>query len=82
MIKILVHDLDKEGHTFVYWKVSCLPVNVASMDWGVVSIWHMPGAEHKALQECSCLEAEMNEGPERKMADTPAKVTLVRCQSM
>ena len=56
VIRILVHDLDKEKRTFVYGKVSCLPVNVASMDWGVVSIWHMPGAEHKALQECSCLE--------------------------
>ena len=55
-MRILVHDLDKEKRTFVYGKVSCLPVNVASMDWGVVSIWHMPGAEHKALQECSCLE--------------------------
>jgi hypothetical protein len=55
-MKILVYDLNKEKHTFVYWKVSCLPVNVVSMDWGIVSSWHMPGAEHKALQECSCLE--------------------------
>ena len=45
-----------ETHTFVYWKVSCLPVNVASIDCGVVSIWHIPGEEHKALQECSCLK--------------------------
>jgi hypothetical protein len=24
--------------TLVYWKFSCLPVKVASMDWGAVSI--------------------------------------------
>jgi hypothetical protein len=82
MIGISVHDLNEKRRTFVYWKVSCLPVNVASMDWGVVSIWHMPGAEHKALQECSCLEAEINDAPEREIADTPAKVTLVKDQSM
>jgi hypothetical protein len=55
MFRMSVYRLDEAMHTLVYWKVSCLPENVASMDWGVVSIWHMPGAEHKALQGCSCL---------------------------
>src|SRR6266702_1735304 len=32
--------------TLVYWNVSCLPVKVASMDWGDVSNWQIPGAAH------------------------------------
>ena len=30
------------------------------MDCGVVSIWQMPLAEHKALQKCSWLEVPIN----------------------
>ena len=37
VIRILVYDLNKEKHTFVHGKVSCLSVNVASTEWGVVS---------------------------------------------
>jgi len=41
--------------TLVYWNVSCRPVNVASIDRGVVSIWHMPGAEQRAEHGCDSL---------------------------
>lgn len=41
--------------TLVYWNVSCRPVNVASIDWGVVSISQIPGAAHNISQVCSCL---------------------------
>lgn len=41
--------------TLVYWNVSCLPVKVASIERGVVSIWHMPGAEHRAEHGCASL---------------------------
>ena len=82
IIRILAYSLSKERHTFVYWNVSCLPVNVASMDWGVVSIWHIPGAEHEASQECSWLERSINNVPEREITDKPAKMTLVRGHAM
>jgi len=81
--RMSINYLSTNGHTFVYWKVSCLPVNVAATDRGIVSVWHMPGAEHKALQECSCLEKHDKRYPTtRKSPDTPAKVTLVRSQTM
>ena len=38
--------------TLVYWNDSCRPVNVDSIDWGVVSISHVPSAVHNAEQEC------------------------------
>jgi hypothetical protein len=41
--------------TLVYWNVSCRPVKVASIDRGVVSIWHMPDAEHRAEHGCNSL---------------------------
>ncbi|KIO11053.1 hypothetical protein M404DRAFT_128040, partial [Pisolithus tinctorius Marx 270] len=44
-----------ESPTFVYRKISCLPVKVASIECGAVSISHMPCAEHVAVQKCSCL---------------------------
>ena len=53
MIRVTVYCLDEKSHTLVYWVVSCPLVDVA--EWGIVSILQMPGAEHKALQECSCL---------------------------
>ena len=34
--------------TLVYWNVSCLPVNVASIDCGEVSIWQIPEAAHRS----------------------------------
>ena len=78
-MRILVHDLNKEKHTFV----SRLSVNVASMDWGVISISPIPGAEHKALQKCSFLGSlKVNVVHERGIADTPAKVILVRVKAM
>lgn len=52
MRHIQVHD---NLITLVYWNVSCRPVKVASIDCGAVSISQIPGAEHSALQECSCL---------------------------
>lgn len=41
--------------TLVYWKVSCFPVKVASIDCGAVSISQIPGSEQSAVQTCSCL---------------------------
>jgi len=38
--------------TLVYWNDSCRPVNVDSIDWGVVSISHVPSAVQNAEQEC------------------------------
>jgi len=38
--------------TLVYWNDSCRPVKVDSIDWGVVSISHVPSAVHNAEQEC------------------------------
>jgi hypothetical protein len=39
------------------------------MDCGVVSIWQIPSAEHKALHECPWLEVQVKsivEGPKRR----------------
>jgi hypothetical protein len=47
--------MNKELNTFVYWNVSFLPVNVASIEWGAVSISQTPAAVHNALQGCSSL---------------------------
>jgi hypothetical protein len=53
------------------------------MDWGIVSIWHMPGAEHKALQEWSRLGRENELRLKRKVTvGAPAKVDLGRVQAM
>lgn len=41
--------------TLVYWNVSCLPVNVASMECGEVSIWQIPGAAHRFKHGCASL---------------------------
>ena len=40
----------------MYWKDSCRPVNVDSIDWGVVSILHIPSALHNVLHGCFILE--------------------------
>lgn len=44
--------------TLVNWKLSCRPVNVASIDWGAISIWQIPGKEHNVEQECASLPPE------------------------
>src|SRR5260221_7528416 len=64
-LRILYHMASRSKHncenklvvdiTLVYWNVSCRPVNVASIDRGVVSIWHMPGAEQRAEHGCDSL---------------------------
>ena len=50
-----VHPIHDDSITLVYWKVSCLPVKVASIDCGAVSISQKPGPLHNAIHECSCL---------------------------
>ena len=53
------------------------------MDCGVVSIWHIPAAEHKALHECSWLDIRVNIISKAKMiAGVPAKVILAQRQAM
>jgi hypothetical protein len=39
----------------VYWKHSCIPLNVSSIDSGAVSISHTPGAVHRWEQVCGFL---------------------------
>ena len=45
----------KRRRTFVYWKHSCIPLNVSSIDSGAVSISHTPGAVHRWEQVCGFL---------------------------
>ena len=43
--------------TLVYWKVSYVPVKVASMDCGNVSMLQIPGAAQNFEHECDSLVA-------------------------
>ena len=53
--------------TLVYWNVSCLPVNVASIDCGEVSIWQIPEAAHRSKHGCDSLVAQIITGPEKSI---------------
>ena len=70
-------------HTLVYWNVSFLPVNVASMECGAVSISQIPGAAQIEVHKCSCLWFA-NEGEIRppRQHYTPAKMDCARVETV
>jgi hypothetical protein len=52
------------------------------MDCGAASTWHIPGAEHRALHECSCLEIQVNSIENGSKVSLPAKVILTTIKAM
>jgi hypothetical protein len=73
----------KKHATFVYWNVSCLPVNVASIDCGAVSISQIPSAVHCAEHECSSLfDVELLRYKDTLDNDKPAEVNSAVFQAM
>ena len=70
--------------TLVYWNVSCLPVNVASMECGEVSIWQIPGAAHRFKHGCASLiswwYSSLQVQSRKWILYRPAQVMRARCE--
>ena len=74
--------LEARQRTLVYWNVSFLPVNVASIECGAVSISHIPGAAQTAVHKCSCLWFTLGSDIVISPSHAPAEMDRPRVKTM